>query len=291
TTSIIEELNVKSKEASDALDNLKSESNRASQSIANEIESIREKTEAELEKLSYPIPSDLFATSISINIKPEGLSEFLEPIRTKYNTHNLDAEHLSKEKFAKTNRSITPSEIDNGIFEIFENKTLSVLLQFGDDNGPFGGKEGISWRFTTKVSISNADTHLLYFIDNQSEQKEYFRFMIGNNTYIIKQTGRLRLYKGISSVKEICGKKFYLSYQFDNDQRLLPPVSTLDYLYFKDDNSREYFVEVNGTKTIKHPYYTLEQMLEQRKNPSKKIEPSSYFGITYVTGILKCLSF
>ncbi|WP_421806087.1 hypothetical protein [Flagellimonas sp.] len=291
TNTIIDELNIKSKEANLALENLKNQSNIASKAISEEIVDLKLQTEKELERLSYPIPSSLYPTSISINIKPEGFNEAIEEIRTKYGTHDLNAEHLGKDKFAKKGMDLKSDDFDLGLFDNINNKTLTVGMQFGDENGTFGGNKGIYWRFQKQVQLNNQDVHIQYIIDNRKEEREYFNLIIGNNTYSIPQSGRLRLFSGISSAKDLCGQKVYLKIQFDQNQLLMPPIVTFNHLLFKDNYSREYMIEIDGVKTIRHD-------LSKAREEQKKIKGMAtivsrlpkYWDDTYVVGTLKCIS-
>lgn len=281
---IISELKVKSKEANKSLENLKEQSDKATSAVSNEVKKLKDVTETELKKLSYPIPSELSATDIIVFIKPNGLEEFLPELREKYKTESLLTEHKGKGKYRNVNFSLLDNKTNPKLLSLFEGETLNISCQIGDENGPFKNKKSkFIWELNTVITLDNKETHLLYFVDYEKEPSDYIRFSLGNTKKLI-QNSKLRLYSGISSALELCGQRVYLGFQIGNNQMFLSPRIELKHLGFRDNNSKDYYIEFDGTFTVRDSNAEI-----KKRSPHLNIPP--YNEITYITGHIRCVSF
>ncbi|WP_400079354.1 hypothetical protein [Winogradskyella sp. R77965] len=242
-----------------------------------------------MEKLSYPLPSDLRATTLSMNIKQEALEEYLPNLRNIFDTDSLLNEHHGQGKYAHTNRSLKHKEVSSELLDNFDNKLIHISLQIGDENGPYSNeKRKLIWTFKTHISLQSDKTHLLYFLDYINNPKEFFRLGIGSNPSgeRIDSDGSLRLFSGLKSAMDLCGQTVYLGIQIGDSQILKPPMLSIRSLSFRDNFSRDYNVEFTGT-------YTSRSYLRNEK--FDKLFPDNkmpdYIDTIYLKGKIKCQSF
>ena len=80
----------------------------------------------------------------------------------------------------------------------------------------------------------------------------------------------------------------YIGFQIGNNQTLLPPTIELKGLAFKDNNSREYYIEFDEPKTIRKNRSKINEQIK-KVNPEQNLP--TYFEFTYLSGKIKCGSF
>ena len=197
-------------------------------------------------------------------------------------------EHKGKGEYLNVNFPLINNEINQNLLSIFDGQTINISCQIGDENGPFiNQKRKLIWELKTKISLANNDTHFLYFIDYENETSEFFRLSLGNSNKLIQES-KLRLFSGISSAIELCGQQVYIGFQIGNNQTLLPPTIELKGLAFKDNNSREYYIEFDEPKTIRKNRSKINEQIK-KVNPEQNLP--TYFEFTYLSGKIKCGSF
>ena len=249
---------------------------------------IEETLGRETTKLSYPLPSELFCTDLIILIKPEGLNKYLPELREKFKTDSLLAEHKGKGEYLNVNFPLINNEINQNLLSVFDGQTINITCQIGDENGPFiNQNRKLIWELKTEISLTNSETHFLYFVDYENEPSEFFRLSMGNSKKII-QNSKLRLFSGISSAIELCGQRVYISFQIGNNQTLLPPIIEFKDLAFTDNNSREYYIEFDEPITVRK---NRSKINEQIKKVIPEQNLPAYIEFTYLTGRIKCGSF
>lgn len=245
---------------------------------------IEETLDRETNNLSYPLPSELKCTDLIVTIKPEGLNKYLPALREKFNSDSLLKQHHGKGEFLNVNFPLKPKEVNDELIETFQDKEIHISLQIGDEKGPFNNENRkLVWTFNARTSLDDANTHLLYFLDYENEQKEYFRFSLGNGKRI-DSNGELRLFSGLKSALELCGQTVHLSFQIGNNQTLFPPIISIKHLAFRDNNSKDYYIEFDGFTTVRHSNEGI-----MKRSPDLKIAP--YHDVIFLTGKIKCSSF
>lgn len=285
TTEIISQLKDKSLEAKQALDNLKEQSNKATKEISTEVTKLKETTEKELEKLSFPLPSSFSSSSLTFIIKTEGLEKYLAEIREKFKTDSLLEERYQKGEYWKQSFPLLRDEINSELIDIFDEKEIFVSMQIGDANGPFSNENrNLIWTFTSKISFTDEPTNLLYYLDYKKEPKEYFKLTLGGNAKRIDSNGKLRLFSGLKSALELCGKTVHLSFQIGDNQILFPPIASIKHISFRDNNSKDYRIDFKGITTIRHSN-------EEFIKSAPDLNIPSYHETKLLTGKIKCLSF
>ncbi len=269
---IIEELRLKASEVGKSMVKLKEEVNDANK----EINSLKLLSEQKFLELSYPLPTSFTATSIITNFETDIVSDQLNAIREKFKTVNPD-----EVNYDRVHGDIDRENLDETLIESIRQSSLSMNLQLGDENGPFyKNSKNIIWLFETKLDLDNNNTLFQYDFNKIPNPNEEIKLIINDNDGVIANS-RLRTISGISSAKEICGKKVFISLSITGALKLGIPKVIISQLLFRDEYNREYMVEFEGVQFVK-----FNDSATINKASNKSMDVGQYF----LVGKLKCLS-
>lgn len=297
---IITELKEKSLKANQALDNLKNQSENASMKISQEVNNLQETTEKHLTKLSYPLPNKLFIENLQIIIEPEVFEKFLPEIRKNLNTfpvsisptkeNNLPAGQLPPKEELIYSYQLQPNKYNKELQNIFEGKLFKINFIMGDDLSYLYddfNKNIMSAHFETILSLENYNSTLHYKIDYTKGGKESFVLNLFNSGSDKNQSNSLKFINGVFSAKELCNKKVWIFINIDNNLNLRAPNVSVNHLSLKDNNSKDYKIEVLGFKSFDNNH---RRDFLKTHYPNSSF-PDSFFIETYISGLFKCESF
>ncbi|MFD1064260.1 hypothetical protein ACFQ1Q_13470 [Winogradskyella litorisediminis] len=265
----------------DSLDNLKSESTKASTKISKDVLELKELTKKELLRLKYPIPSELFLTGLIIKLKASTFQEFLPEIRSQFKVDERKPKDIKK--FSAHEHQLQYGKYNLALQNLFDNKKIQLGLSLGDN--PYKIEEShkavFFWNYSDVLSLENDISHFHYRIENTGNKEQSFRLFVNTKDSNGKpKLGNLRIFNGLSSALDLCNKKVWLTLDIGQNIDLRPPNTTIQFISFRDNNSKDYEIEISEQKTVKLNYL-------KDKFPNQDF-PDVY--MTYIGGIIKCRS-